>query len=107
MPADSTRPEESLYDLVRAHSNGEITIRQIASLKGLSSEQAYEVVTAVYHHYDFGDGDTGPTTLTPERSDDGKVPYPEGVSDGWPDNDEELPLRADRTDELKQPYHEK
>ncbi len=54
------------HDLVKAHSEGEITVRQIASLTGLSSGTVYDTVEALYGIHDLGDDDTGPTTYTPD-----------------------------------------
>lgn len=54
------------HDLVKAHSEGEITIRQIASLTGLSSGTAYDIVEALYEIHDLGDEDPSPTTYTPD-----------------------------------------
>lgn len=53
------------YDLVKAHNDGDITIRQIASLTGLSSGTAYDLIEALYEVHDLGDDDPSPTTYTP------------------------------------------
>ena len=58
------------YDLVEAHSHGEVTIRQIASLTGLSSGTAYDIVEALYEIQDFGADDSSPTTYTPDNFTD-------------------------------------
>ena len=58
------------YDLVTAHSEGEVTIRQIASLTDLSSGTAYDLVEALYSILDLGDDDSSPTTYTPADFDD-------------------------------------
>ncbi|WP_114579265.1 helix-turn-helix domain-containing protein [Saliphagus sp. LR7] len=63
-----------VYDLVTAHSQGEITIRQIATLTELSSGTAYDIVEALYEIQDLGDDDSSPATYTPadfadERAD--------------------------------------
>jgi Fe2+ or Zn2+ uptake regulation protein len=53
------------HDLVKAHSEGDITIRQIASLTELSSGTTYDLVEALYDIHELGDDDPGPTTYTP------------------------------------------
>ncbi|GAB6878803.1 helix-turn-helix domain-containing protein [Halorubrum gandharaense] len=58
------------YDLVTAHSEGEVTIRQIASLTDLSSGTAYDLVEALYSILDLGDDESSPTTYTPADFDD-------------------------------------
>lgn len=54
------------HDLVKAHSEGDLTIRQIARLTGLSSGTAYDIVEALYDIHDLGDDDSNPTTYTPD-----------------------------------------
>jgi DNA-binding transcriptional ArsR family regulator len=54
------------HDLIKAHDEGEITIRQIASLTGLSSGTAYDLVEALYEIHDLGADDPSPTTFTPD-----------------------------------------
>ncbi|PHQ38215.1 transcriptional regulator [Halorubrum persicum] len=58
------------YDLVKAHSEGDVTIRQIASLADLSSGTAYDLVEAIYSILDLGDDESGPTTYTPDDFDE-------------------------------------
>ena len=58
------------YDLVTAHTEGEVTIRQIASLTDLSSGTAYDLVEALYSILDLGDDESSPTTYTPADFDD-------------------------------------
>ncbi|WP_179235218.1 winged helix-turn-helix domain-containing protein [Halorubrum ezzemoulense] len=58
------------YDLVKAHSEGDITIRQIASLADLSSGTAYDLVEAIYSILDLGDEESAPTTYTPDDFDE-------------------------------------
>ena len=58
------------YDLVTAHTEGEVTIRQIASLTDLSSGTAYDLVEAFYSILDLGDDESSPTTYTPADFDD-------------------------------------
>lgn len=53
------------HDLVEAHADGDVTIRQIASLAGISSGTAYDLVEALYAIYDFGTDDSSPETFTP------------------------------------------
>jgi len=43
------------HDLIKAHSEGEITIRQIAELADLSTGTVYDLVEAVYAIHDLGD----------------------------------------------------
>jgi transposase len=54
------------HDLVKAHNDGEITIRQIANLSGLSSGTAYDLIEALYEVHDLGDDESSPTTYTPD-----------------------------------------
>ena len=58
------------HDLVKDHSKGDVTIRQIASLTGLSSGTTYDFVESVYAIHELGDDDSSPTTYTPGDSDD-------------------------------------
>jgi len=51
------------HDLVKAHSEGDVTIRQIAELTDISPGTAYDLVEALYSILDLGD-DTSPTTYT-------------------------------------------
>ncbi|RQG95298.1 ArsR/SmtB family transcription factor [Natrarchaeobius oligotrophus] len=53
------------YDLVVAHSEGNVTVRQLATLTDLSSGTAYDIVEAIYEIADLGDDDAGPTTYSP------------------------------------------
>lgn len=53
------------HDLVTAHADGDITIRQLASLTDLSAGTAYDLVEALYDIHDLG-GDASPTTYTPD-----------------------------------------
>lgn len=53
------------YDLIKAHSEGEITIRQIAELADLSTGTVYDLVEAVYAIHDLGNDAEQPTTYTP------------------------------------------
>ena len=57
------------YDLVQAHSEGDITIRQIASLTDLSPGTAYDLVDGLYSILDLGDDKSTPTTYTPADFD--------------------------------------
>lgn len=54
------------HDLVKVHSEGDITIRQIARRTGLSSGTAYDIVEALYEIHDLSDDDLSPTTYTPD-----------------------------------------
>ena len=58
------------YDLVKAHSEGDVTIRQIARFTDLSPETAYDLVEALYSIFDLGDDEPGPTTYTPDDFDE-------------------------------------
>lgn len=57
------------YDLVQGHSEGEITVRQIASITGLSSGTTYDLVEALYEILDLGTDGEGSTTFTPPDTD--------------------------------------
>jgi len=57
------------HDLVTAHADGDITIRQLASLTGLSAGTAYDLVEALYETRDL-DSDSSPTTYTPDNVGD-------------------------------------
>ena len=54
------------HDLVNAHSNGDTTIRQIATLTNLSHGTTYDLVEVLYEIYDLGDDDPSPTMYTPD-----------------------------------------
>ena len=54
---------------MNAHSEGEVTIRQIASLTDLYPGTTYDLVEALYSVLDLGDGDSTPTTYTPNEFD--------------------------------------
>ncbi|QZA89047.1 hypothetical protein K0C01_02470 [Salinarchaeum sp. IM2453] len=54
------------HDLIKAHSNGEVTIRQIEALTGLSSGLTYDLVEALYEIHDLGDGES--ETFSPTDS---------------------------------------
>jgi len=54
------------HDLVKAHSEGDITIRQIVSLTELSSGTAYDLLEALYEIRDLGIDDPSLTTYTPD-----------------------------------------
>lgn len=54
------------HDLTNAHSDGEITIRQIATLADLPDGTTYDLVEALYEIRDLGDDDPTPTTYTPD-----------------------------------------
>ena len=69
------------YDLVTAHSRGDVTIRQIASLTDLSSGTAYDLVEALYSILDLGDDESGPATYTPVDFDDDEGDLLEELTD--------------------------
>jgi len=54
------------YDLTKAHSEGDVTIRQIAGLADLSHGTTYDLVEALYEIQELGDTDPNPTTYTPD-----------------------------------------
>ena len=58
------------YDLVKAHSEGDVTIRQIANLADLPSGTAYDLVEAIDLILDLGDDESPPTTYTPDDFDE-------------------------------------
>lgn len=57
------------HDLVTAHNEGEITIRQIGDLTGLSSGMTYDLVDAIYAIRGFGEEPSSPETYTPDNAD--------------------------------------
>jgi hypothetical protein len=69
------------YDLVMAHSNGEVTFRQIASLTDLSPGTAYDLVEALYSILDLGDDESAPTTYTPADFDEDESGLLEELTD--------------------------
>ncbi len=58
------------HDLVTAHSEGDITIRQIAELLDLSTGTTYDLVEALYAVLGLGGESSAPTTYTPADFDD-------------------------------------
>lgn len=54
------------HDLVKAHSEGEITIRQIVTLTQLSPGTTYDLVDALYEIHALGEDDSSPTTYMPD-----------------------------------------
>lgn len=57
------------HHLVKAHSDGDVTLRQISSLADLSPETTYDLVEAIYSNLDLGDSSSSPTTYTPADFD--------------------------------------
>ena len=53
------------YDLVIAHNDGGVTLRQIAELTDLSSGTTYDLVEALYSILDLDATESEPTTYTP------------------------------------------
>ncbi|WP_134670460.1 hypothetical protein [Halorussus marinus] len=47
--------EDDMPELARAHSEGDVTIRQIATLTGLSSEEVYNRLVELYDEHDLSD----------------------------------------------------
>jgi transposase len=58
-----------VHDLVKAHSVGDVTIRQISTLGDLSNGTVYDLVEALYEILDLGDDDPSPITYTPDEAD--------------------------------------
>ncbi len=54
------------HDLVSAHNEGDVTIRQIATLTNLSHGTTYDLVEALYEIHGLGDDDPNSTTYTPD-----------------------------------------
>ena len=54
------------HDLINAHSDGDVTIRQIATLTDLSHGTTYDLLEALYDIHDLGGDDPSPTTYTPD-----------------------------------------
>jgi hypothetical protein len=69
------------YDLVKEHSDGNVTIRQIPSLTDLSTGIAYDLVEALYSILDLGDNELAPTTDTPADFDEGNGNLLEELTD--------------------------
>jgi hypothetical protein len=55
---------------VKAHSEGDVTIQQIASLTDLSPGTVYDFVEALYSILDLGDDELAPMTYTPDDFDE-------------------------------------
>ncbi|MGB9966376.1 transcriptional regulator [Halobacterium hubeiense] len=70
------------YDLVKAHSEGDVTIRQIASLTDLPPGTTYDLVEALYSILNLGDSDSTPTTYTPDHFDEDEG----NLLEEYPDN---------------------
>jgi len=60
---------------VKAHSEGDVTIRQIASLTDLSPGTTYDLVEALYSILDLGDDESTPTTYTPDDFDEDETGF--------------------------------
>lgn len=58
-----------VHDLVKAHSVGDVTIRQVSTLGDLSNGTVYDLVEALYEILDLGDDDPSPITYTPAEAD--------------------------------------
>jgi predicted transcriptional regulator len=54
------------HDLINAHSDGDVTIRQIATLADLSHGTTYDLLEALYEIRNLGDDDPTPTIYTPD-----------------------------------------
>jgi hypothetical protein len=55
---------------VIAHSEGDVTVRQIAELTDLSAGTMYDLVEALYSILDFGADEAALTTFTLDEFDD-------------------------------------
>lgn len=53
------------HDLIKAHDDGNITIRQIETLTELSSGTTYDLVEALYEIHELGGEEPSPQTYTP------------------------------------------
>jgi hypothetical protein len=62
------------HDLVTAHAAGDITIRQIGELTGLSSGMTYDLVDAIYAIRNLGEDSATPETYTPADIDSVQPP---------------------------------
>ena len=69
------------YDLIKTHSEGDVTIRQIASLTDLSPGTAYDLVEGLYVILDLGDDGSAPTTYTPDDFDEDESDLLEELTD--------------------------
>lgn len=69
------------HDLCKAHSDGDITIRQIASLTDLSTGTAYDLVEALYEIHDLGADESTPRTYRPGDLMDGRTDFREQLRD--------------------------
>ena len=54
------------HDLINAHSDGDVTIRQIATLTDLSNGTTYDLVEALYEIHDLDSDDPSPNRYTPD-----------------------------------------
>jgi hypothetical protein len=57
------------HDLVMDHSEGDVTIRQIGDLTGLSSGMTYDLVDAIYAIRELDEDTSSPETYTPANVD--------------------------------------
>jgi hypothetical protein len=55
------------HDLTKAHSDGDVTIRQIGTLTDLSPGTTYDFVDALYEIHDLDDSASSPLTYTPDN----------------------------------------
>lgn len=62
------------HDLVTAHAAGDITIRQIGELTGLSSGMTYDLVDAIYAIRNLDEDSATPGTYTPADIDSVQPP---------------------------------
>jgi len=58
------------HALVNAHSEGDVMIRQMAELTGLSTGTTYDLVEALYSILQLGGDSLAPTIYTPADFDD-------------------------------------
>lgn len=57
------------HDLVMDHNEGNVTIRQIGDLTGLSPGMTYDLVDAIYAIREFDESTSSPETYTPANVD--------------------------------------
>lgn len=60
------RSREDIDELVRSHAEGDVTIRQIATIADLPHEVVCDLVESRYENTDFDTDQTPPETYTPD-----------------------------------------
>lgn len=69
------------HDLTKAHSDGDVTVRQIATLTDLSPGTTYDLVDALYEIHDLGDDASSPVTYTPNDVTDEDIDLSEELTE--------------------------